>query len=200
MKTLRPLRSRVKHRGSRRQQPSGAPGESSKGKKPEPQGRSVPWRGCDFGSSRKRCVKPPFLFPGLSRFCFVCFVWFPSGSAEIIGCDVMRSKKFDVIAVDELDTMHLEADLTDAIVSADAASKNNKNATRSTCPLQLPWGKGCRTMGSSTPSRKGAVDDRGSRRRHETVAHFGHPRIGRPGFEDGNWSGLGSVRPCFWDP
>ena len=59
----------------------------------------------------------------------------------------------------------------------------NKNATRSTCPLQLPWGKGCRTMGSSIPSRKGAVDDRGSRRRHETVAHFGHPRIGRPGFE-----------------
>ena len=95
----------------------------------------------------------------------------------------MRSKKFDVIAVDELDTMHLEADLTDAIVSADAASKNNKNAIRSTCPLQLPWGKGCRTMGSSIPSRKGAVDDRGSRRRHETVAHFGHPRIGRPGFE-----------------
>ena len=143
----------------------------------------------------------------------------------------MRSKKFDVIAVDELDTMHLEADLTDAIVSADAASKKcstafsgllcddgstadiseaggcdndeedftddtsitglidnafefpNKNATRSTCPLQLPWGKGCRTMESSIPSRKGAVDDRGSRRRHETVAHFGHPRIGRPGFE-----------------
>ena len=56
----------------------------------------------------------------------------------------------------------------------------NKNATRSTCPLQLPWGKGCRTMRYSTPSRKGAVDDRGSRRRHETVAHFGHPRIGRP--------------------
>ena len=103
----------------------------------------------------------------------------------------MRSKKFDDIAVDELYTMHLEADLTDAFVSADAASKNNKNATRSTCPLQLPWGKGCRTMGSSIPSRKGAVDDRGSRRRHETVAHFGHPRIGRPGFEDGNWSGLG---------
>ena len=98
----------------------------------------------------------------------------------------MRSKKFDVIAVDELDTMHLEADLTDAFVIADAASKNNKNATRSTCPLQLPWGKGCRTMGSSTPSRKGAVDDRGSRRRRGTVAHFGHPRI-----EDGNWSGLG---------
>ena len=95
----------------------------------------------------------------------------------------MRSKKFDVIAVDELDKMHLEEDLTDAIVSADAANKNNKNATRSTCPLQLPWGKGCRTMGSSIPSRKGAVDDRGSRRRHETVAHFGHPRIGRPGFE-----------------
>ena len=95
----------------------------------------------------------------------------------------MRSKKFDVIAVDELDTMYLKADLTDAIVSADAANKNNKNATRSTCPLQLPWGKGCRTMGSSIPSRKGAVDDRGSRRRHETVAHFGHPRIGRPGFE-----------------
>ena len=35
----------------------------------------------------------------------------------------MRFKKFDVIAVDELDMMHLEADLTDAIVSADAASK-----------------------------------------------------------------------------
>ena len=52
----------------------------------------------------------------------MCFVWFPSGSAEIIGCDIMRSKKFDVIAVDELDTMHLEADLTDANVSADAAS------------------------------------------------------------------------------
>ena len=34
----------------------------------------------------------------------------------------MRSKKFDVIAVDKLDTMHLEADLTDAIVSADAAA------------------------------------------------------------------------------
>ena len=143
----------------------------------------------------------------------------------------MRSKKFDVIAVDELDTMYLEADFTDAIVSADAASKKcsrafsgllcddgstadiseaggcdndeedftddtsitglidnafefaNKNATRSTCPLQLPWGKGCRTIGSSIPSRKGAVDARGSRRRHETVAHFGHPRIGRPGFE-----------------
>ena len=59
----------------------------------------------------------------------------------------------------------------------------NKNATRGTCPLQLPWGKGCRTMGSGIPSRKGAVDNRGSRRRHETVAHFGHPRIGRPGFE-----------------
>ena len=56
----------------------------------------------------------------------------------------------------------------------------NKNATRSTCPSQLPWRKGCRTMRYSTPSRKGAVDDRGSRRRHETVAHFGHPRIGRP--------------------
>ena len=54
----------------------------------------------------------------------------------------MRSKKFDDIAVDELDTMHLEADLNDAFVSADAASKNNKNATRSTCPSQLPWGKG----------------------------------------------------------
>ena len=124
---------------------------------------------------------------------FVSCVLF--GSLQVLprssGCDVMRSKKFDVIAVDELDTMHLEVDLTDAIVSADAASKNNKNATRSTCPLQLPRGKGCRTMGSSTPSRKGAVDDRGSRRRHETVAHFGHPRIGRPGFEDGNWSGLG---------
>ena len=66
----------------------------------------------------------------------------------------MRSKKFDVIAVDELDTMHLEADLTDAIVSPDAASKNIKNATRSTCPLQLPWGKGCRTMRSSTPPEK----------------------------------------------
>ena len=125
----------------------------------------------------------------------------------------MRFKKFDVIAVDELDTMHLETNLTDATVSADAASKKcsrafsglllndgstadiseaggcdndnafefaNKNATRSTCPLQLPWGKGCRTMRYSTTSRKGAVDDRGSRRRHETVAHFGHPRIGRP--------------------
>ena len=32
-------------------------------------------------------------------------------------------------------------------------------------------------MRSGIPSRKGAVDDRGSRRRHETVAHFGHPRI-----------------------
>ena len=100
------------------------------------------------------------------------------------------ANEFDVIAVDELDTMNLEADLTDAIVSADAASKKcsrafsgllcddgstadiseaggcdndeedftddtsiiglidntfdfaNKNATRSTCPLQLPWGKG----------------------------------------------------------
>ena len=137
----------------------------------------------------------------------------------------MRFKKCDVIAVDELDTMHIETNLTDATVSADAASKKcsrafsglllndgstadiseaggcdndeedvtddtsitglfdnafefaNKNATRSTCPLQLPWGKGCRTMRSSTPSRKGAGDDRGSRRRHETVAHFGHPRI-----------------------
>ena len=130
------------------------------------------------------------------------------------------ANEFDVIAVDELDTMNLEVDLTDAIVSADTASKKcsrafsgllcddgstsdiseaggcvndeedftddtsiiglidnafefaNKNATRSTCPLQLPWGKGCRTMGSSIPSRKGALNDRGSRRRHETVAHF----------------------------
>ena len=167
-------------------------------------------------------------------FCLV-----PSGSAGIIGCDIMHSKKFDVIAVDELDTMHLEADFTDAIVSADAASKKcsrafsgllcddgstadiseaggcdndeedftddtsitglidnafefaNKNATRSTCPLQPPWGKGYRTMRSSTQSRKGAGDDRGSTRRHETVAHFGHPRIGRPGFKIGNWSSLG---------
>ena len=88
----------------------------------------------------------------------------------------MRSKKFDVIAVDELDTMHLEADLTDAIVSADAASVINNVLLRSRLLQQLPWGKGCRTIGSSTPSRKGAGDDRGSRRRHETVAHFGHPR------------------------
>ena len=84
---LRPLRSRVEHQGSRRQQPSGAPGESSKGKRPEPR-----------------------------------------GSAGIIGCAIMRFKKFDVIAVDELDTMHLEANLTDAIVSADAASKKCSRA------------------------------------------------------------------------
>ena len=95
----------------------------------------------------------------------------------------MRSKKFDVIAVDELDTMHLEADLTDAIVSADAASVINNVLLCSRLLQQLPWGKGCRTMVSSIRSRKGAVDDRGSRHRHETVAHFGHPRIGRPGFE-----------------
>ena len=128
-------------------------------------------------------VKLPFSFPRLQRFCFVCFVWFPSGSAGIIGCGIMRSKKFDVIAVDELDTMHLEADLTDAIVSADAASVINNVLLCSRLLQQLPWGKGCRTMGSSIPSRKGAVDDRGLRHRHETVAHFGHPRIGRPGFE-----------------
>ena len=157
----------------------------------------------------------------------------------------MRSKKFDVIAVDELDTMHLEADFTDAIVSADTASKKcsrafsgllcddgstadiseaggcdneeedftddtsitglidnafefaNKNATRSTCPLQLPWGKGCRTMRSSTPSWKGAGDDRGSRRRHETVAHFGHPRIGDQGSRMVIGRAWGS-RPCFF--
>ena len=50
------------------------------------------------------------------------------GSAGIIGCAIVRFKKFDVIVVDELDTMHLEAKLTDAIVSADAASKKCSRA------------------------------------------------------------------------
>ena len=59
-----------------------------------------------------------------------------------------------VIAVDELDTMHLEADLTDAIVSADAASVINNVLLRSRLLQQLPWGKGCRTIGSSTPPGK----------------------------------------------
>ena len=49
---------------------------------------------------------------------------------------------------------------------------------RSRLLQQLPWEKGCQTMRPGIPSRKGAVDDRGSRRRHETVAHFGHQRIG----------------------
>ena len=118
----------------------------------------------------------------------------------------MRFKKFDVLAVDELDMMHLEADLTDAIVSADAASKKcsrafsgllcddgstadiseaggcdndeedftddtsiiglidnafefaNKNATRSTCPLQLPWGKGCRTLRAQHPLQERGLE------------------------------------------
>ena len=48
--------------------------------------------------------------------------------ARIIGCAMMRFKKFDVFAVDELDTMHLEANLTDAIVSADAASRKCSRA------------------------------------------------------------------------
>ena len=39
-----------------------------------------------------------------------------------------RFKKFDVIVVDELDTMHLETNLTDATVSADAASKKCSRA------------------------------------------------------------------------
>ena len=59
--------------------------------------------------------------------------------------------------------------------SLSTLSSANKNATRSTCPLQLPWGKGCRAMRTGIPSRKGAVDDGGSRRHQETVAHFGHP-------------------------
>ena len=130
MKTLRPLRSRVN---------IGVPDDNNrlefqvkarKARSPCPKDALYRGEGVTLVHPAKGVFNPPFLFPGVSRFCFVCFVWFPSGSAGIIGCDVMRSTKFDVIAVDELDTMHLEADLTDAFVSANAETTRTRPGVR----------------------------------------------------------------------
>ena len=40
-----------------------------------------------------------FLFSGSGAFVSCVLFWFPSGSAGIIGCDILRFKKFDEFAI-----------------------------------------------------------------------------------------------------
>ena len=102
----------------------------------------------------------------------------------------MRSKKFDVIAVDELDTMYLEADFTDAIVSADAASKK---CSRAFSGLLLNDGS------TADISEVGGCDnDNRSRSRARPVLRLHqkqHTHV-RTMYSRGKHAGCGHVHPC----